>query len=53
MAKPVPVKLLFAYWPLEDQRHEAGEIIEVSIELAKALIAEGKAERADKFPGEE
>jgi len=47
-----PVKLLYAYWPAEDQRMEAGQIIEVSIDTAKAMIAEGKAERADPFPGE-
>lgn len=53
MAKPVPVKLLFAYWPAEDQRHDAGEIVELSLEQAKALIAIGKAERADPLPGDE
>ena len=34
-----PVKLLYAYWPAEDQRMEAGQIIEVSIDTAKAMIA--------------
>ncbi len=48
-----PVKMLYAYWPQEDQRVEAGEIIELPLELAKALIAAGKAERADPMPGEE
>lgn len=49
----VPVKLFYAYWAEEDVRLEAGQIIDVPIEQAKALIAAGKAERADKFPGEE
>lgn len=53
MAKPVPVKLLFAYWPVEDQRHDAGEIVELPLDQAKALIALGKAERADPLPGDE
>ena len=48
-----PVKMFYAFWPQEDVRVEAGQIIDLPIEQAKALIAAGKAERADKFPGEE
>jgi hypothetical protein len=48
-----PVKMLYAYWPAEDERVNAGEIIELPLEQAKALIAAGKAERADPMPGEE
>lgn len=48
-----PVKMLYAYWPAEDERVEAGQIVELPLEQAKALIAAGKAERADPMPGEE
>ena len=48
-----PVKMLYAYWSAEDERVNAGEIIELPLEQAKALIAAGKAERADPMPGEE
>lgn len=47
-----PVKILYAYWPEEDVRVEAGEIIDMPLEQAKAMIAAGKAERADPMPGE-
>ena len=48
-----PIKILYAYWPAEDVRVNAGQIIDMPIAQAKAMIAAGKAERADKFPGEE
>jgi len=47
-----PVKLLYAYWPAEDQRILIGFGGGSPIDTAKAMIAEGKAERADPFPGE-
>lgn len=48
-----PVLLLYAYWPQEDVRIEKGQIYEMPVSQAKVMIAAGKAERADKFPGEE
>ena len=51
--KLVPVRLLFAHWPAEDVRVNAGEIVDLPLESAKAMIAEGKAERADPLPGDE
>lgn len=48
-----PVKTLYAYWPDADVRIEAGQIIELPLDQAKKLIADGKAERADPMPGEE
>lgn len=47
-----PIKMLYAYWPQEDVRVEAGQIIDLPLPQAKALIAAGKAERADPFPSE-
>jgi hypothetical protein len=47
-----PVLMLYAYWPQEDVRVEKGQVIDLPLSQAKALIAAGKAERADKFPGE-
>jgi len=47
-----PVLMLYAYWPQEDVRVEKGQVIDLPIAQAKALIAAGKAERADAFPGE-
>ena len=54
MAEPAkaPVKLLYDYWLTDDERIEAGKTIDLPVAEAKALIASGKAERADKFPGE-
>jgi hypothetical protein len=51
--KTVPVKLLYACWCGPDgARVPKGEVVDLDIELAKALMAEGKAERADPLPGE-
>jgi hypothetical protein len=47
-----PIKMLYAFWPQEDVRVDAGAIIDLPISKAKELIAAGKAERADAFPGE-
>lgn len=47
----VPVKLLYATW-IGEQRHEEGEIIHLSLEQAKKVLADRKAERADPLPGE-
>lgn len=50
--KDAPVKLIYDYWPDPDTRRKAGEVIELPLTDAKALIAAGKAERADPMPGE-
>jgi hypothetical protein len=47
-----PVLLKYAYWLIADERIDAGTIIDLPLDKAKALIAAGKAERADSFPGE-
>jgi len=49
-ARKTPVLLLRDAWPVEDERHNAGETIDVPIEVAKKWIAAGVAERADPFP---
>jgi len=51
-AKKTPVKLLRDAWPLADERHNAGEVIDVPVALARHWIEAGVAERADPFPGE-
>ena len=47
-----PVKLFYDYWLTEDARALAGTVIDLPVSQAKALIAAGKAERADPFPTE-
>lgn len=42
-----PIRLKAAYWPQEDQRVEAGEVVEVTIPEAMKMLQDGKAERAD------
>lgn len=51
--KTAPIKLLFDFWAVEDVRTPAGTVIDLPTDQAKALIAAGKAERADPLPGEE
>ena len=51
--KKASILIHYAVWDDEGQRHNPGETIEVSVEAAKRLIAEGKAERNDPFPGED
>jgi len=51
--KTTPVKLLYAYWPEADVRVEVGNILDLPFDEARRLLAEGKAERADAFPGEQ
>lgn len=46
-AKKVPVLLKRAAWPIENERHEIGEVINVPVEMAKRWISLGVAERAD------
>lgn len=47
----VPVKLLYATWIGLD-RHEVGDIVHLTLDHAKAILAERKGERADPLPGE-
>ncbi|OCP04458.1 hypothetical protein BBX50_25800 [Ensifer sp. LC11] len=50
--KTVPVRLVYDVWFREEERTPAGAVVSVSLDEAKALIAAGKAERADPLPGE-
>lgn len=47
-----PVRLVYAWWDDDGNRCDAGEIVEMPVEVARALIASGKAERTDPLPGE-
>ena len=51
-AQKVPLLLKYAVWDAEGTRHEPGTTLDVDVENAKTLIAEGKAVRNDPFPGE-
>lgn len=50
--KPVPVRLIYDVWLNDGERTPAGTVVSLSLGEAKALIANGKAERADPLPGE-
>lgn len=50
--KSVPVRLVYDLWFQEGERSVAGTIVSVGLDEAKALLAAGKAERADPLPGE-
>ncbi|WP_331374703.1 hypothetical protein [Sinorhizobium chiapasense] len=50
--KPAPVRLIYDVWLKEGERTPAGTVVSVGLVEAKALIAAGKAERADPLPGE-
>lgn len=50
--KLAPVKLLRDYWPKENERIEAGTVLDLPTADAKRLIEAGVAERADPLPGE-
>lgn len=50
--KTTPVRIFYDTWMEEDVRTPAGSVVDLPISKAKELIAQGKAERADKFPGE-
>ena len=50
--KLIPVKLKRDVWDDEGQRLPKGGEIDLPLEFAKQLIAEGKAERNDPLPGE-
>lgn len=53
--KPVmaPVLLHYDYWAAEGDRKLAGDTVSIPVAEAKALIAAGKADRADPMPGDE
>ncbi|KQX20978.1 hypothetical protein ASD01_29630 [Ensifer sp. Root423] len=50
--KLVPLKLLRDVWDEEGQRLPKGDEIELPLDFAKQLIAEGKAKRNDPLPGD-
>ncbi|MEK1908175.1 MAG: hypothetical protein AAAB13_20575 [Pseudomonas sp.] len=50
--KTTPVRILYDTWMEADVRTPAGEVVDLPISKAKELIEQGKAVRADKFPGE-
>ncbi|MBX5206693.1 hypothetical protein [Rhizobium sp. NZLR11] len=50
--KTTPVKLLYDTWLEADVRTPAGEVVDLPLSKAKEMISQGKAARADKFPGE-
>ncbi|WVT75234.1 hypothetical protein QM996_09180 [Sinorhizobium chiapasense] len=50
--KSVPVRLVYDVWFRDGERTAAGAVVSLGLEEAKALIAAGKAERADPLPGE-
>ncbi|WP_429807285.1 hypothetical protein [Ensifer sp. B1-9] len=50
--KSVPVRLVYDVWFQDGERTAAGAVVSLGLEEAKALIAAGKAERADPLPGE-
>ena len=52
-AKLIPVKLLYDFWDDKGTRYTAPQIIELPLEAAKAMLATGKAERADPLPGDD
>jgi hypothetical protein len=48
-----PIRLLYDAWLKEDERTPAGTVLDVPVALAKKLLGEKKAERADPLPGDE
>lgn len=48
--RKTPVLLLRDAWPVADERHNAGEIINVPIDIAKKWFEAGVAVRADPLP---
>lgn len=51
--KLVPVRLLFAFFDDKGNRYDPPQVLDMPMDLAKRLMAEGKAERADPLPGED
>jgi hypothetical protein len=51
--KTIPIRLLYDTWFQDDVRTQAGTVVSADLDAAKALIAEGKAERADPLPGDD
>lgn len=52
-SKTIPIKLLYDTWFQDDIRTPAGTVLNADLDAAKALIADGKAERADPLPGDD
>ena len=44
-----PILLIRAYWPEEDMRVEAGATVDVPVSVARELIKNGIAQRADEL----
>ena len=51
-AELAPIKLLYDTWNEKEERIPAGTFVNVPAAIARQLIADGKAERADPLPGE-
>lgn len=49
-ARKTPVFLFRDAWPVEDEKHLAGETIEVTIDIARKWIAAGVARDARPLP---
>ena len=49
--KKTPVRLIRAWWGADDERHEPGEVVDMTLDDAKAALAAGFGERADPLPG--
>nr|WP_321482332.1 hypothetical protein [uncultured Cohaesibacter sp.] len=50
--KATPIKVVRDIWDDDGTRIAKGETVNVTVEVAKKLIGEKKAERADPLPGE-
>ena len=50
--KKNPVLLYRDFWDENGKRYSKGDTVELDVDVAKKLISEGKAERADPLPGE-
>ncbi|WP_319499330.1 hypothetical protein [uncultured Cohaesibacter sp.] len=51
--KATPIKVLRDFWDDDGTRVRKGAEVKVTVEVAKKLIGENKAERADPLPGED
>ena len=50
--KMTPVLIRYDWWDENGERQPAGQVVSMPIDAAKVLLADGKADRADPFPGE-
>lgn len=51
--KTTPVRAINAVWDLDGKRRDPGEVFDMTIPEAKALIAEGRAADARPMEGED